>query len=750
MAKLLILESPSKSKTVGKFLGKGYKVVASGGHIVDLPKSKLGVDIENGFEPKYQTIKSKGTVISELKAEAKKASEVYLATDPDREGEAISWHLANVLGIDQSKACRVVFNEITKNVVLDAMEHPRKINQDLVDAQQARRVLDRLVGYEISPVLWKKVKTGLSAGRVQSPAVRLIVDREREIQAFEPQEYWSLDVTLEKDGAQFNAAFHGKNGKKQELKSREEVDTVLNGLEGAQYCVEEFKLGRKKRSAPTPFTTSMLQQEASRKLGFTTRRTMKIAQQLYESIDVEGEGSVGLVTYIRTDSLRISAEAIEEVRGYIGGRYGADYLPAKPNVYKSKNNIQDAHEAIRPTSLAREPKAIRSSLTDEQYKLYKLIYERFVACQMTDAVYATKTAEISAGEYDFRATASERVFDGYMAVYVEGKDQETEEKKAKLPDLQKGELLTFVAFLPEQHFTEPPARYTEASLVKELEDKGIGRPSTYAPIISTILDRQYIEREKKALKPTPLGFCVTDFMMKNFPDIVNVHFTADMESKLDAVESGDTRWAEIVGQFYGPFEESVKGAESAERVKVPVEETDIPCEKCGRMMVVRSSRFGKFLACPGYPECKNTRPMPEDEIKQPCPKCGGKLVKRSTKVGNKKFYGCSNYPDCDFASNGIPTGEICPECGSYMITGFRGRVYCMNLDCPTREKDRERIAKKAAAAAEKEAAEGKKPAAGKAAKASASAKKPAQKKAAAKPAAKKSASSAKAKKETKG
>ena len=697
--KLLIVESPHKVKTVSKALGKDYKVMASVGHIADLPKSKLGVDIEHDFAPQYQNIKSKNDLIKQLCAEAKKADAVYLATDPDREGEAISWHLARLLGIDNSSPCRVVFNEITESAIKSGVANPRSMDLDLVNAQQARRVLDRLVGYEISPVLWRKVKTGLSAGRVQSPAVRLVVDREREIEAFVPQEYWTVTAMLKANAESFTAAYYGTGGKKRELKSGEEADAVISDCKSSLFTVTSYKEGRKKRSSPTPFTTSMLQQEASRKLGFTTRKTMKVAQELYEGVDLS-DGSVGLVTYIRTDSLRLSAEAVEHARRYISEHYSPEYLPDKPKFYKSKNNIQDAHEAIRPTSLERDPKKIRAYLSDDQYKLYKLIDERFIACQMSDAVYATRSAELVCAGHNFRASAQQRVFDGYMAAYIEGVNK-LQEDKSTLPQLEEGQTASAEGFDPQQHFTEPPARYNEASLVKELEDKGIGRPSTFATIISTILDREYIEREKKNLKPTMLGFCVVDFMLSAFPDIVDVHFTAGMESELDKVEEGKADWTDIVRSFYGPFHASVEAAADAPHVRVPVVETDIPCDKCGRMMVVRSSRYGKFLACPGYPECKNTRPMPEDEVKEPCPKCGAKLVKRAGKNGSRKFYGCSRYPDCDFAASGLPTGEVCPECGSYIINGYRGRKMCMNLDCPTRAADKARYEKKLAKAAEK-------------------------------------------------
>ncbi len=699
--KLIIVESPSKIKTVSKILGKDYKVMASVGHVVDLPKSKLGVDTENGFMPQYQVIKSKNELIKELSAAAKKAEAVYLATDPDREGEAISWHLAQRLGIDINSPCRISFNEITDSAVKAAIASPRSINMELVNAQQARRVLDRLVGYEISPVLWRKVKAGLSAGRVQSPAVRIIVDREREIQSFIPKEYWTLTATFSTTES-FTAQYYGTNGKKKELRSQDDANAIIDACKGGTFSVTSYKEGTKKRSAPTPFTTSMLQQEASRKLGFTTRKTMRIAQELYEGVEI-GEGSTGLITYIRTDSLRISADAMNQVRKHILSAYGEKYLPEKPRYFKSKGNIQDAHESIHPTGMDRLPKDIRPHLTDDQYKLYKLIYERFLACQMCDAVYATRTAELTNSGHSFRTSAQNCIFDGYMAAYVEGKDAKTQEDKNHLPALNEGDTALCTGFEPNQHFTEPPARFNEASLVKELEDKGIGRPSTFATIISTILDREYIEREKKTLKPTMLGFCVVDFMQAAFPDIVNVDFTAGMEDQLDKVESGQTQWTDIMQSFYEPLRQSVQSAADVPHVKVPVEETDIICDKCGRNMVVRSSRYGKFLACPGYPECKNTKPMPEDEVKEPCPKCGAKLVKRAGKNSTRKFYGCSRYPECDFAASGTPTGEVCTECGSYIINGYRGKKVCMNLDCPTRAADKARYEKKLAKDAEKQA-----------------------------------------------
>lgn len=734
MAKLLIVESPAKSKTISKFLGGEYAVMASGGHIVDLPASKLGVDVANDFHPDYTVIQKKKDLMAELKKAAKQADAVFLATDPDREGEAISWHLSRELNIDGAQDCRIVFNEITPGAIREAVKNPRPIKQPLVDAQQARRVLDRLVGYEISPVLWRKVKKGLSAGRVQSVAVRLIVDRERQITAFTPEEYWTLEALLSQKGARrkFKARYHGlaADGKKKEPKSNEEVAAVMQAAKNQPFVVSKYKEGKKHAYAPPPFSTSMLQQEASRKLNFTTKRTMKIAQDLYEGVET-GEGAVGLVTYIRTDSLRVSEEALADVRAHILEKFGPDYLPAKPNTYKSKKNSQDAHEAIRPTSCARTPEDMRRYLTDEQFKLYRLIYERFAASQMAPAQYATRAADIAAGEHLFKASSSERVFDGFMAAY---KTEAEEEKKQALPALAQGEELQLHDFVSEQHFTEPPARFTEASLVKELEELGIGRPSTYSPIISTILDRQYVEREKKTLKPTPLGEVVTDLMLANFKDIVDAGFTAGMEEKLDEVEEGARNWVEVLREFYGPFEQSVEKAKTIERVKVPVETTDIPCEKCGAMLVVRSSRFGKFLACPNYPTCKNTKPLPENEVQVPCPKCGGKLLKRFSKATRKSFFGCSNYPQCNFAAPGLPTGEKCPHCDGYLYAGFKGRVVCNNPACPAKPPREEKPAKKEVA--ESKAKTVKTPKA-EGAKAAAAKKKPAAKATAKKPAAKK-------------
>ena len=689
MSKLIIVESPSKIKTVKKTLGSGYNVMASKGHVRDLPKSKLGIDVEHDFKPQYINMSDKKDLIKELKEAAANSDGVLLATDPDREGEAISWHLAQILALDMNEANRVAFNEITESGIKAGIAEPHKINLDLVDAQQARRVLDRIVGYKLSPFLWKKVKSGLSAGRVQSVALRLIVEREREIEKFNSEEYWSVDAKLMSGRKSFSAKLFGfADGKKIEvIKSGEEAEGIVKALENANYTVTELKKGTRSRQPAPPFSTSTLQQEASRKLGFTGQRTMRIAQQLYEGVDIHGIGATGLITYMRTDSLRISEEARAAANAFITKRYGESYLPPKPRYFKTKSGAQDAHEAIRPTAVTLTPEQVKDSLTAEQYKLYKLIWERFIASLMAVCVQNTVNADITAGDYLFKASGYSVKFDGFTVLYEEGKDDDGEEGGA-LPEMKKGDVLKLRELTPNQHFTQPPARYTEPTLIKALDENGIGRPSTYAPIISNILGRDYIEREKKSLKPTNLGIVVSDLMVKYFDKIIDVKFTAGLEKQLDEIGAGNRGWVDTIRDFYSDFEKLYNKAETSlegQKVKVPVVETDVVCDKCGRKMVVKSGRFGKFLACPGYPECKNTKPMPEDEVKQPCPKCGGKLVKKISKKG-KKFYGCSNYPDCDFAAPGIPTGEKCPECGSYIISGVRGRKYCMNSDCPTRQK----------------------------------------------------------------
>ena len=689
MSKLIIVESPTKVKSIKKYLGGGYEVMASMGHVRDLPKSKLGVDTEHDFKPQYINMSDKKDLIKQLKTAAANSDGVLLATDPDREGEAISWHLAYLLALDLNEPNRVAFNEITESGVKAGIAAPHKIDLNLVDAQQARRVLDRIVGYKLSPFLWKKVKGGLSAGRVQTVALRLIVEREREIEKFNSEEYWSVDAKLLAGTKSFKAALYGfADGKKIDvIPNAEEADKIVSALTGAEYIVSALKKGTRKKQPAPPFITSTLQQEASRKLGFTGQRTMRIAQQLYEGVDVSGAGTTGLITYMRTDSLRISEEARAAAYKYITGRYGKEYLPEKPRYFKTKSGAQDAHEAIRPTSVSFTPESVKESLTAEQYKLYKLIWERFIASLMEVCVQNTVNADITAGDYLFKASGYSVKFDGFTVLYEEGKDEDSAEGGA-LPEMKTGDKLKLKELTPNQHFTQPPARYTEPTLIKALDENGIGRPSTYAPIISNILGRDYIEREKKSLKPTNLGMVVSDLMVEYFDKIVDVKFTAGLEKQLDEIGAGKRGWVDTIKDFYKDFDKLYKKAEDSlegKRVKVPDEETDVICDKCGRKMVVKSGRFGKFLACPGYPECKNTKPMPEDEVKQPCPKCGGKLVKKTSKKG-KKFYGCSNYPDCDFAAPGIPTGEKCPECGSFIISGVRGRKYCMNSECPTRQK----------------------------------------------------------------
>ena len=689
MSKLLIVESPTKVKSIKKYLGGDYKVMASMGHIRDLPKSKLGVDIENGFKPQYSNLPEKKELIKTLKQAAADSDAVYLATDPDREGEAISWHLAQILALDLNEANRVTFNEITESGVKAGIKAPRQLDINLVDAQQARRVLDRIVGYKLSPLLWKKVKSGLSAGRVQTVALRLIVEREREIEKFNPEEYWSIDAKLASGRKTFVAKLYGdKNGEKIErIENGAQAESIVNSLENAEYTVTQIKKGKRNRQPAPPFITSTLQQEASRKLGFTAQRTMRIAQQLYEGVDISGLGSTGLITYMRTDSLRISEEARAAANKYITGRYGEKYLPSSPRYFKTKSGAQDAHEAIRPTVITLTPEQAKPSLTAEQYKLYKLIWERFIASLMAVCVQDTVNVDITAGDYLFKASGYSVRFDGFTVLYEEGKDEENE-NEVSLPDMTEGEILKLRELTPNQHFTQPPPRYTEPTLIKALDENGIGRPSTYAPILTNIMGRDYIEREKKSLKPTNLGMVVSDLMVEYFDKIFDVKFTAGLEVKLDKIGAGDLMWVKTIEDFYGDFDKLYKKAEESldgKRVKVPAVETDVVCEKCGSKMVIRSSRFGKFLACPNYPQCKNTKPVPEDEVKQPCPKCGAKLIKRTSKKG-KKFYGCSNYPQCDFAAPGIPTGETCKECGGYIIAGIRGRNYCINGDCPTRQK----------------------------------------------------------------
>ncbi len=656
--RLIIVESPAKANTIKKFLGGSTKVVASMGHIRNLPKSKLGVNVENDFEPEYINIKGKGDLIKSLKKDAKSAKKVYLATDPDREGEAIAWHLAYVLGIPEDTVCRVTFNEITKNAVQQGVKNPRRIDLNLVNAQQARRVLDRIVGYKMSPVLWKKVKRGLSAGRVQSVAVKLIVDREEEIEKFVPQEYWNIYAMLQdkKGKNSFEAKFYGKNSKKVELTSESQVNKILEDIKKEKFIIKDIKRSEKKRVAAPPFTTSTMQQEASRKLGFTLKKTMSVAQGLYEGVDIQGHGTVGLITYMRTDSTRISEIARVASKEHIEKKYGKDYYENR--YYKKSADAQDAHEAIRPTYVELEPSEIKDSLTRDQFKLYQLIYNRFIASQMSAAVYDTMAIDINAGEYNFKANGQKLKFKGFMTLYVETKDNEEEEEENKILDLEENEELKTEKIDAKQSFTEPPARYTEASLVKALEEKDIGRPSTYSPTITTILERRYIEKDKKQLVPTELGKIVNSLLMENFSDVINVDFTAKIENEFDNVAEGKEEWKNIIRNFYGPFEETIKRVEKElEHVKLEDEVSDVKCDKCGRLMVYKYGRYGKFLACPGYPECKNTKPIVE-MIEEKCPKCGGNVLIKKSRRG-KKFYVCENSAkgECDYISWNKPSVE---------------------------------------------------------------------------------------------
>ena len=681
----MIVESPAKARTISKFLGRTYKVEASNGHVRDLPKSQLGVDVENGFEPKYITIRGRGEVLERIRREAKGAKTVLLATDPDREGEAISWHLATILGIDPESACRVEFNEITEKTVKSAIKTPRPVNMELVNAQQARRMLDRLVGYKISPLLWVKIKKGLSAGRVQSVATRMVVDREHEIETFEPEEYWHVTATVEADGQKLTARLHSADGARVQITSAEQAEHAKHRIEKGGFVIKSVKRGERRKHPAPPFTTSNLQQEASRKLGFTTSKTMQIAQQLYEGVDIEGRGTLGLISYIRTDSVRLSDEAVAGARAMIAERYGMEFVPEKPNVYKGRKSAQDAHEAIRPANIDLRPEDIKGSLSRDQFNLYRLIYQRFVACQMAEAVYETQQIEIASDTGLALRCGGERVkFAGYTVAYEESSDDAPEEApSAALIDLTEGLEATVTGTEATQHFTQPPARYTEASLVRALEEKGIGRPSTYAPTISTILARGYVMREKKQLYPTELGVMITDMMKEYFSDIVDLAFTADMEERLDEVEEGERDWHEVISDFYGPFEKTLEHAESQiEKVEIQDEVSDVPCDKCGAMMVYKIGRFGRFLACPNFPECRNTKAI-QVEIEAPCPKCGGKLHEKTTRKG-RKFYGCERYPDCDFVSWEMPVKEKCPKCGGYMVfkRGKKENYYlCANEAC---------------------------------------------------------------------
>ncbi|WP_024614709.1 type I DNA topoisomerase [Clostridium sp. Ade.TY] len=683
--KLVIVESPAKAKTIGKYLGKNYIVEASMGHIRDLPKSKLGVDIDDDFEPKYITIRGKGDLLKSLRKAAKKADKIYLATDPDREGEAISWHLANLLKIDDTEECRIVFNEITKGAVKSSIKNARKINQDLVDAQQARRILDRLVGYEISPILWKNVKWGLSAGRVQSAALKLICEREEEIKSFKAEEYWTVDCLLKKGRKKFPIKLSTYKNKKIELKNEKDTNKVIEELNKDEFLVGSIKKGSKLKNPLAPFTTSTLQQEASKKLNFMTKKTMSVAQVLYEGVEVKGHGTVGLITYMRTDSVRISKEAQENAKNFILNNYGEEYLPKETRVYKGKKNIQDAHEAIRPTNIDITPEVAKENLSPEQYKLYTLIWKRFVGSQMASCILNTNSIDILNGDYKFKATGSTINFDGFMKIYEYAINEEDD---TSLPELEEGEMLSAASIEGKQHFTQPPARYTEASFVKLLEEKGIGRPSTYVPTISTLLSRDYVNREKKNLIPTELGFIVNNIICEYFKQIADVDFTASMEKNLDNIEEGQIRWKAVVKEFFEPLKKSLEKAEK-EMAKVVIEDevSDVPCDKCGRMMVIKKGRYGKFLACPGYPECKNAKPIVE-EIDAPCPKCGKKVLAKRSKKG-KKFFGCSGYPDCDFVSWNEPVKEKCPECGSYMVKKYSKKsgdfIECANPECKYRE-----------------------------------------------------------------
>lgn len=686
---LVIVESPAKAKTISKFLGRKYVVRASMGHIRDLPRSQFGVNVEANFEPKYITIRGKGDIIKELRAEAKKASRVLLGPDPDREGEAIAWHLQHILNIEEESACRIEFNEITKAAVETAVKKPRIIDVDRVNAQQARRILDRLVGYNLSPLLWRKVKRGLSAGRVQSVAVRLISDREEEINAFVPEEYWTVEVLLAALNGELTARLQSRGGRKLEILDEASAKKTLAALRKAQYFVDSVKSRDKHRSPAPPFTTSTLQQEAYRKLGFTSRKTMRIAQQLYEGLDLGPEGTVGLVSYIRTDSTRISDTARSEAQSFITARFGREYVPAEARQYAAKGKVQNAHEAIRPTSVNRVPDSMKPFLTSDQHRLYQLVWERFLASQMSSAVLETTTVDIKAGEYGLRSTGSIIKFPGFMKMYIEGRDDETREEEGLLPRVSEGELLKPLKFNPKQHFTQPPPRYTEATLVKTLEELGIGRPSTYAPIIETILYRGYVERKEKQFRPTELGVLIVALLKDYFTDIIDVDFTATMEQKLDQIEEGELSWQGVVEKFYFPFNESLKVAEDKiGEVEIHDEVSDQICENCGRNMVIKHGPFGKFLACPGFPECRNTKPILE-EIGINCPECTGKVVARRSKKG-RKFFGCSDFPRCRFVSWYQPTDKRCPVCGSVLVekpSRQKGtRIACSHKGCRYEEK----------------------------------------------------------------
>ncbi len=683
MADLVIVESPAKAQTIEKYLGRKYKVISSKGHVRDLPKSDFAVDIENNFKPKYITIRGKSDLIKTLKKEAKAADTVYLATDPDREGEAISWHLYELLGLNEQNSKRIVFNEITKSALKEAVQNPRGIDYDLVDAQQARRVLDRIVGYKLSPFLWKKVKKGLSAGRVQSVATAMIVDRENEIRDFVPKEFWNISAVFGKKGsaARVHAKFHGTVKKAMDVTSEEQALAICDAIEGTAFTVASVKTGQKKRSPAPPFTTSTLQQEASRRYNFQTKRTMKTAQELYEGVSVSGFGLVGLITYMRTDSLRISDDAASAARDFIISSFGEEYYPIKRRYFKTKSGAQDAHEAIRPTNVEITPDIAKSSLSSDQYRLYKLIYERFIASQMSEAVYDTQTADITNGEYLFRANCQAITFKGYTALYQDADKEESDKKLYKLED---GENLKLVELKKEQTFTQPPLRYTEGTLTKALDENGIGRPSTFAPIISTILAREYVEREGKFLKPTALGEVTTTLMKDYFSSIIDYDFSANLETELDKVSDGEVEWQNLISDFYELFDKTLTSAEDElknTKIKVPDEVTDEVCPNCGKNLVIRSGRFGKFMACPGYPDCKFTKAIIVD-TGVPCPKCGGKIIQKKSKTG-KIFYGCDNFPNCNYMNWDEPLKTKCEICGSNLFrkSGKRKIIYCPNPDC---------------------------------------------------------------------
>ena len=688
--KLIIVESPAKAKTIGKYLGKGYKVEASQGHVCDLPKSQLGVDIDHDFDLKYITIRGRGDILSRIRKEAKNASQIYFATDPDREGEAISWHLFHVLGVDEKAACRIEFNEVTKKAVQAAIKNPRKLDMGRIDAQQARRALDRLVGYKISPLLWVKVKKGLSAGRVQSVATRMVVEREREIDNFIPEEYWDISAECsvfdekKKNKECFISKFVTLDGKKITAHNSEEASKIRGLIEKGRFTVSEIKTKEKKRQPAPPFTTSSLQQEAGRKLSFTTAKTMQVVQQLYEGVDLQGEGAQGLVTYIRTDSVRISDEAMSALRAFIPEKYGKEYLPETKNEFKGRKNAQDAHEAIRPTDVTRTPESIKNSLSREQFMLYRLIYNRYVASQMAPAVYETMSAEINDRHVGLRFYGEHKVFAGFTTLYEESTDETTDSVEMTLPILKEGQKITVQKIHTDQHFTQPPSRYTEASLVRTLEENGIGRPSTYAPTITTIIGRGYVSREKKRLFPTELGIMVTEMMEKYFKKIIDTEFTANMEERLDEVEEGKTDWKQILREFYPEFESTLSVAEKEiEKVEVKDDVSDVPCDKCGAMMVYKMGKFGRFLACPNFPECRNTMPI-LNYIDAKCPLCGKRLLEKTSRK-NRRFYGCEGYPECDFVSWDKPVDEKCSKCGHYMIEKKNNKGdtihLCTNENC---------------------------------------------------------------------